>query len=105
MNKTVILTIIVVLISASFAYSAPHDEIKGTWVSDIMTVIIDFDKGIYKGVAIGEAFSRKLTLMDEFANIVIFKAGENTITAQIMRDGSIMLTKNGGIPVILERHE
>ncbi len=80
---------------------ALHEKLNGTWQSDIMTVTFDFNGGTYSGVAMGEEFSKKLTLVSEEANIVVFKSDDAKVVCQFQNDGSIMLTKEGGIPVTL----
>ncbi len=73
-----------------------------------MTVSIDFEEGVYSGVALGKEFFRPLVLVREYANIVIFKTinpdkTSNTITCQIQDDGKILLTKECGVPLIFNR--
>jgi hypothetical protein len=68
-----------------------------------MTAEIDFDQETYTGIAMGKPFSHKLTLIKEYANIVIFKSDDSTITAQLQENGNVMLTKEGGIPLIFKR--
>ena len=70
-----------------------------------MTVTFDFENGIYSGVVFGQEFSRKLTLVSEKANIVTFRSGDTKIICQFQDDGGIMLTKEGGIPVLLKKAE
>ena len=115
MNRVVLLLLSLICISTLIGCGsgsddkALHEIMNGTWVSDIMTVTIDFDKGTYKGVALGQPFDRKLTLVEEEANLVTFKADENTIICQVHEDGdTITLTKQledggSGIPVTLKR--
>jgi len=94
---------------ASQAEHVPlHTKLNGIWQNDLMTVTIDFEEGVYSGVALGKKFFRPLVLVREYANIVIFKTINpdktfNTITCQIQNDGSILLTKEGGIPLIFKR--
>ncbi|WP_180146325.1 hypothetical protein [Desulfoluna butyratoxydans] len=68
-----------------------------------MTVKFDFDKGIYSGVGLGQSFSHKLSIVNEEANIVIFKSDDAKIVCQIQDNGSIILTKEGGIPLLFEK--
>lgn len=68
-----------------------------------MTVTFDFEKGVYSGVAFGQPFSKRLSLVSEQVNVVVFRSGDTTITCQIQGDGAILLTKEGGIPVLLKR--
>jgi len=83
--------------------SAPHESLNGTWKNNIMTATFDFDKGTYSGVALGQPFNNKLTLVSEDANVVVFKSGGNKVICQFQDDGGIMLTKEGGIPLVLAR--
>jgi hypothetical protein len=85
------------------AKASLHETLNGSWENDIMTVTFDFDKGTYSGVALGQTFSTKLSLVSEEANLVVFKSNENKIVCQFQNNGSIMLTKEGGIPIILNR--
>jgi hypothetical protein len=107
-NKRI--TAVVILIASLLIFSACgnsakplHESLNGSWKNDIMTVTFNFDKGIYSGVAMGETFNNKLTLVSEEANVVIFKSNENKIVCQFQENGGIMLTKEGGIPIILTR--
>lgn len=84
------------------------ERLHGTWQSDAMTVKIDLASGTYSGVVLGEPFNRKITILDEYANVVTFKSDSSTITAQFQSDGGLLLTKQGvegGIPVLLKRAE
>lgn len=80
-----------------------HETLNGNWENNIMTVTFDFDKGTYSGAAMGQTFTTELSLVSEEANLVVFKSNENKIVCQFQDDGSIMLTKEGGIPIILNR--
>lgn len=102
--RTMIAAVAFVLVTASVALAAGlHEKLNGVWVSDLMTVEIDFAKGTYSGVAMGNTFDQDLSLVKEFANVVIFKSNGNQITAQFQENGSVMLTKEGGFPAILKR--
>ena len=114
--KTIIVSILAVLFiiscgSGGSGDKAIHETLNGTWVSDIFTVTIDFDKGTYKGVGLGQPFDRKLVLVAEEANLVTFTIDDSTIIAQIHEDGdTITLTKqmedgSSGIPVTLKRSD
>lgn len=82
-----------------------HEKLNGTWTSNTMTVVFDFDAGTYRGAALRERFSKKLTLVEEYANIVVFRSDGTEVVCQFQGDGKIMLTKKGGIPVLLKRNE
>ena len=46
---------------ASQAEHVPlHTQLNGTWQNDLMTVSIDFEEGVYSGVALGKEFFRPL---------------------------------------------
>jgi hypothetical protein len=99
---------LVVLLFVTACGGAPatqsvSDQLNGTWQSDVFTVTIDFNNGTYKGVALGQPFDRKLTLVEEQANTARFKADDIDVVAQLQEDGSLILTRDGGIPVVLQR--
>ncbi|WP_111745599.1 hypothetical protein [Salinisphaera orenii] len=104
MNKAIICALLVAASHASLAAKSPHERLSGTWTSDLMTVDIDFAAHDYKGVAMGQTFDHRLTLVRENPQYVVFKTDGNTIVAQFQKGGKIMLTKQpDGIPVLLER--
>ena len=103
MKKLIIITLFVVIGMLMGCSDSPHQKINGTWTNAIMTVTIDFEKNIYSGVALGKSFKNKLSLVSENANIVVFKSNNSKITCQIQDDDNIMLTKEGGIPIVLKR--
>jgi hypothetical protein len=107
MRKFILLASLIVWLCCCSQKPSLHDRLNGTWQSDLMTVTIDFNKGVYSGVAMGQTFSEGLKLLSENANLVTFLAGKDaTIMVQMQQDGSIMLTKEGpegGIPIILKR--
>ena len=82
-----------------------HEQLTGTWTSDLMTVTFDWENGTYSGVVLGERFEGTLTLVSEEGNVVKFRSEENLVICQIMDDGRVLLRKDveGAIPVILER--
>ncbi len=89
------------------AQSTAVSKLAGTWQNDLMTVKIDLQRGKYEGIAMGEKFEKKLAIVKELGNTVEFTTGEGegkaTILAQFQEDGSLMLTKEGGIPLIMKR--
>ncbi|WP_306591623.1 hypothetical protein [Geothrix sp. 21YS21S-4] len=94
-------------ISGQPAHSAVVSKLAGTWQNDLMTVKIDLLQGKYEGIAMGEKFDKKLTIVKEIGNAVEFTVGEGpdkaAITAQLQEDGSLILTKEGGIPLMMKR--
>lgn len=103
--KSVFLTMILVfgMVTSVISAEALHEKLEGAWKSNSVTVNFDWKNGEYSGVSMGTAFTRKLTLVKEFANVVIFKSDEAQVTVQFQDDGGILLTKEGGIPVKLTR--
>ena len=98
-----IVFILLIFISSCSTSETLHEQISGTWKNDVMTVKIDFENSKYSGVALGKEFSKKLSLIKEEANIVIFLADNAKITCQIQSKDKILLTKEGGIPLSFER--
>jgi hypothetical protein len=82
-----------------------HEKLNGRWTSDLMTVEIDFGSGTYTGVALGQQFSREIELVSATKEVIEFTSNGTTIIAQFQSDGSILLTRDGGIPVNLKRAE
>lgn len=82
-----------------------QEQMNGTWVSDAFTVVIDWDAGTYEGVALGEPFTRSITMEKEYANVVEFRSDGELIVAQMQNDGSMILTKQDDlkIPIIVQR--
>lgn len=104
MKKLVAISALAMLLCGSTAFGQElYKKLDGTWVSDVFTVQIDTAAGVYAGVVMGQPFERKMTFVKEMANVVIFKADDNQIVAQFQDDGSLMLTKEGGIPALVKR--
>jgi hypothetical protein len=82
---------------------APHKTLNGSWKNDIMVVKFDFKERVYSGVALGQDFSKKLTLVSEEPGFVVFRSDEDKIICQFQDDGGILLTKDGGIPMLLHK--
>jgi hypothetical protein len=80
-----------------------HRALNGAWTSSVMTVTFDFNQGTYSGTALGEPFTRKLALVNETPNGVVFSSDESLIQCDLLTNGSIRLTKQGGLPVIFVR--
>ncbi|HOW51797.1 MAG TPA: hypothetical protein PLV42_07120 [bacterium] len=80
-----------------------HEKLNGSWKNDIMTVEYDFKGGVTRGVALGQEYEKKLSLVKEYGNVVVFMSGDSKITGQFQEDGSIMLTKEGGLPVVFKK--
>lgn len=104
MKKLVAISVLAMLLYGPQAFCQElYKKLDGTWASDIFSVQIDTAAGVYAGVAMGQPFERKMTFVKEMANVVIFKADDNQIVAQFQGDGNLMLTKDGGIPMLVKR--
>jgi hypothetical protein len=102
--KKLLLTIcLLLLMSSNAAAQDLRDQIQGTWVSDYMTVIFDFPNNSYEGVNMGRSFSEKITVIKQYANVLILSTGEHKVVIQIREDGDIMVTKNDDSFTILKR--
>ena len=103
--KNIILISAGVIIFSLFSLTAWTGPvaIDGTWVSDYMTVEINVDKGIYKGVNMGKPFSKTVRLIEHYANVFVLSAADGKITIQLGQDGGILLTGTDGRPSFLER--
>jgi hypothetical protein len=103
-NRRTLIALALLLAAASAVCAGGmHERLNGTWVSRLMTVNIDFDGGTYEGVALGKEFNRRLALVREYANVVIFTIDGARVTAQFQKGGGVILTKEGGVPVEFER--
>ncbi|MGK0291450.1 MAG: hypothetical protein ACI86H_002918 [bacterium] len=100
---TGILLLLTLLVGGCDSKKNIHNQLNGSWTNPIMVIKIDFDKGTYSGTALGSKFSKKLTLVSEKGSTVVFKSGESKIICLIQKDGSIILTKEGGIPIPFTR--
>ena len=68
-----------------------------------MTATFDVRAGTYDVIVLGEASTQKLKIISDDGKTIFFKSDDKTIMAQKNPDGSITLSKEGGIPVVLER--
>ena len=103
MRKILLSAAVIILCLSSLTAWAGPVEIDGMWVSDYMTVEINVDKGIYRGVNMGKPFSKKIKLLEHYANVFVLSAADGKITIQMGQDGGILLTGTDGRPSFLER--
>lgn len=103
MKKTLVVILLVMAFCCSAWAEEVHRKLNGVWVSDVLTVKIDFDKGTYESIFMGEEKVRKLAFVKELGNSVVFTIDESKVTAQIQENGNVLLTKEGGIPVLMKR--
>lgn len=105
MKRPVLL--LVILLSLTMIQCAGHQvpkhDLNGTWYSRVLTVKMNFDQETYEAVFLGDTHSRKLTLLSEVGNTVQFRIDDINVTCEILDDGSIVLTRENGIPVRLVR--
>ena len=81
-------------------------RLDGTWETDMMTIGIDFAAGSYTGETVGERFTRRLALVRERGDTVVFTTDGDTIVAQLRSDTAASLVKHGehgAIPILLRR--
>lgn len=103
MRKVVVVLAVLGMLVGSALAGGLHQRLNGTWVSDIFTCTFDFGSGVYSGVALGDEFEHKLELVKEAGNVVIFLSDGQRIVAQFQEDGTLILAKEGGLPVLLKR--
>ncbi len=104
MRKIIICCAILALLNVSAAFGQDlAKRLNGIWANNIFTVEIDFDKGTYNGVAMGKPFEHKLSFVKEMGNVVYFKSDNTLIVAQLQEDGNLMLTKEGGVPMLVKK--
>ena len=80
-----------------------RDYVQGTWVSDFMTVTFDFPNNLYEGVNMGKTFSENITVIKQYANVLILSTGEHEVVIQIQKDGDIMVTRDDDSFTILKK--
>lgn len=97
--------ILCLVLASPVAAQELFKSLNGTWAGDLGTVQFDVENGLYSGIAMGEEFEKKLTFVKEMGNSVVFLSGENKITATIREDGSVLMAKEGGVPLIYKRHQ
>ena len=87
--------------------SSSHDGLQllhGSWKSDLFTVSIDKGAKTYQGISLGERFSHTFEVIEARANYMVLKLSKGSIiTAQFQTDGSLLLTKQGGMPITVVR--
>ena len=98
-------TVFALLLIPALAAAGPlADKLTGTWVNDISTLEIDVAKKQFGGVSLGSEFSHSnLEILSEKANYLKITAGGNAYVIQFQGDGAIMVTRQGGIPLIYQR--
>lgn len=82
------------------------ERLNGTWESDLGTARIDLASGVYSGAFMGEPFERRIKVLNEYDNVVVFKSDTSTIAALFLEDGRLMLKKQGqqgALPFVLRR--
>lgn len=79
---------------------------EGAWTCEMMTVRIDFDKGAYAGVALGQPFSHTLRLLEETPDYLIMEItgpdGPYKATVQFQPGGGLILKEGGPLPLMLK---
>lgn len=103
MKRPLVVLALLISLVAGCGHAVPKHDLNGTWVSRVMTVKMNFDKDTYEGVFLGETRLRKLTFVSEEGNTIRFKIDDINVSCQILDDGSIVLTREEGIPIRLVR--
>jgi hypothetical protein len=99
----ILLTCLSVPLAGCGGHAVPSHDLDGTWQSRVITVTMNFEQQTYQAVFLGDTHLRKLTFLSEEGNVVRFKIDDINVTCQILEDGSIVLTRENGIPVRLVR--
>ena len=98
--------IMILSAASALADDKPSDKLNGTWSNDIMTVTINVEQGTYSGVGLGVQFNNSINIVEEKPEYVVFdmtnEQGTFKVVAQFQADGSLMITKDGGMPMVLQ---
>jgi len=78
---------------------------NGAWTSELMTVHIDFDKGSYSGIALGQPFNYTVKLLDENPDYLVMEVtgpdGPYKATVQFRPSGGLIIKEGGPLPLLL----
>ncbi len=73
-----------------------HHALQGSWQSGpLMTITLDFYRGAYTGISMGESFVHRLQVVSEEVDRITFLSNDTLITAQVLSNGQITMTKDG----------
>jgi hypothetical protein len=91
------------LLTACGASVGPAQRLNGTWQNETSTFRIDFNTGTFEGATLGQIVSGSLQIVREQDNTVVFKANDQTMTAQFQDDNTVLLSEEGKAPQKLTR--
>ena len=97
-------------LGAAFAQDCHYcQKANGAWTSELMTVHIDFEKGAYTGIAMGQPFSHTLKLLDENADFLVMEItgpdGPYKAIAQFQPGGGLIIKEGGPVPLMMKPKE
>jgi len=79
---------------------------NGAWTCELMTVHIDFDKGAYTGIALGQPFNYTIKLLDENPDYLVMEVigpdGPYKATVQFQPSGGLIIKEGGPLPLLLK---
>jgi len=79
---------------------------NGAWICELMTLRIDFNKGAYSGIALGQPFNYGLKLLDENPDYLVMEItgpdGPYKAVAQFQPSGGLIIKEGGPLPLLLE---
>jgi hypothetical protein len=97
------LVMIGLLLAACGTSVGPAQRLNGTWRNETSTFRIDFNTGTFEGATLGQIVTGSLQILQEQDNTVVFKANDQTMTAQFQDDNTVLLSAEGQAPQTLTR--
>ena len=103
MRSWIVIVVLATLLAACGATVGPAQRLNGTWQNETSTFRIDFNTGSFEGATLGQIVTGKLQLLREQDNTVVFKANDQTMTAQFQDENTVLLSEEGKPPQKLTR--
>ena len=103
MNRIIAILLIGLVLMACGASVGPAQRLNGTWRNETTTFRIDFTTGTFEGATLGQIVSGSLQIVQEQDNMVVFKANNQTMTAQFQDENTVLLSEEGKAPQTLTR--
>ena len=97
------LVVIALLLTTCGTSVGPAQRLNGTWRNETSTFRIDFNTGTFEGATLGQIVTGSLQIVQEQDNTVVFKANDQTMTAQFQDDNTVLLSEGGKPPQKLTR--
>lgn len=105
-----LVAVAVLLLAACGGAAKPSARLNGTWegvtaLGDPVTMALDFNQGTLESIALGRTQNRKLSLVSELGNTVVFKIDdlEETSTVVLQGDDTLTMTSGTGTPITFQR--